>query len=228
MSDSEQRPPNGPEPGQSPHANLGMAGNMAKFFINSPLSPLLYFAMLMLGVLGLMATPRQEDPQISVPMVDLIVQYPGAEPDQVSALAVQPLERIMYEIEGVKHVYSASQRGMGVVTIQFEVGEEMENSLVKVNDKLESNMDRIPPGVTPPLVKAKGIDDVPIVTLTLWSHKVDDVDLRKIAYQVMQRLEEVPETGRGFAGCSTPRCRNGADTPLTRRCAGRPATRSNG
>ncbi|MGB5254925.1 MAG: efflux RND transporter permease subunit, partial [Sedimenticolaceae bacterium] len=114
---------------------------MAKFFIQSPLSPLLYMAMLMLGVLGLLMTPRQEDPQISVPMVDLIVQYPGAEPEQVASLAVQPLERIMYEIAGVDHVYSASQRGMGVVTIQFDVGEEMENSLVKVNDKLESNMD---------------------------------------------------------------------------------------
>jgi multidrug efflux pump subunit AcrB len=134
---------------------------MAKFFIKSPLSPLLYMAMLLLGVLGLMMTPRQEDPQISVPMIDLFVQYPGADPDQVASLAVQPLERIMFEIEGVKHVYSASQRGMGIVTIQFEVGEEMESSLVKVNDKLESNMDRIPPGVQAPLVKAKGIDDVP-------------------------------------------------------------------
>ena len=207
MSDSEQRPPDGPEPGQHPHANLGMAGNMAKFFINSPLSPLLYLAMLMLGILGLMATPRQEDPQISVPMIDLIVQYPGAEPEQVAALAVQPLERIMYEIQGVDHVYSASQRGMGIVTIQFDVGEDMEPSLVKVNDKLESNMDRIPPGVTPPLVKAKGIDDVPVVTLTLWSEKdyngdgipdVDDSQLRRLAQSVLQHIKEIPDTGNSF------------------------------
>ena len=171
MSDLET-PSNPPPPGREhEQTNLGLAGNMAKFFIQSPLSPLLYMAMLMLGILGLLMTPRQEDPQISVPMVDLIVQYPGAEPEQVASLAVQPLERIMYEIQGVDHVYSASQRGMGIVTIQFDVGEEMESSLVKVNDKLESNMDRIPPGVQPPLVKAKGIDDVPVVTLTLWSER---------------------------------------------------------
>ncbi len=207
MSDLENRPPDGPEHGNHPPANLGMAGAMARFFINSPLSPLLYMAMLMLGILGLLMTPRQEDPQISVPMVDLIVQYPGAEPEQVASLAVQPLERIMYEIEGVDHVYSASQRGMGVVTIQFDVGEEMENSLVKVNDKLESNMDRIPPGVMPPLVKAKGIDDVPVVTLTLWSEKdynndgvpdVDDSQLRRLAQSVMQHIKEIPDTGDSF------------------------------
>ena len=193
-------------PGRKP-VSLGLAGGMAKFFIKSPLSPLLYLAMLLLGVLGLMMTPRQEDPQISVPMIDLIVQYPGADPEEVAALAVQPLERIMFEIEGVKHVYSASQRGMGIVTIQFEVGEEMESSLVKVNDKLESNMDRIPPGVQPPLVKAKGIDDVPIVTLTLWSEKdyngdgipdVDDSQLRRLAQSVLQHLKEIPETGNSF------------------------------
>ena len=208
MSDLEQGPPDPTDSGAAHVANnLGLAGNMARFFINSPLSPLLYLAMLMLGILGLMATPRQEDPQISVPMVDLIVQYPGADPDQVAALAVQPLERIMYEIEGVEHVYSASQRGMGVVTIQFDVGEEMENSLVKVNDKLDSNMDRIPPGVMPPLVKAKGIDDVPIVNLTLWSERdyngdgvpdVDDSQLRRLAQSVLQTIKEIPETGNSF------------------------------
>ena len=122
MSDQGSTPPVDPSEPGAPHNNLGMAGTMARFFINSPLSPLLFLAMLMLGIMGLMMTPRQEDPQISVPMVDLMVQYPGANPDQVAALAVQPLERIMYEIEGVKHVYSASQRGMGIVTIQFEVG----------------------------------------------------------------------------------------------------------
>jgi multidrug efflux pump subunit AcrB len=204
MSDHQTPPPDG---ANGSDKNLGLAGGMAKFFITSPLAPLLYMAMLLLGLLGLMATPRQEDPQISVPMIDLMVQYPGAEPDQVAALAVQPLERIMYEIEGVKHVYSASQRGMGVVTIQFEVGEEMESSLVKVNDKLESNMDRIPPGVKPPLVKAKGIDDVPIVTLTLWSEydyngdgipDVDDSQLRRLAQSVLQHIKEIPETGNSF------------------------------
>jgi multidrug efflux pump subunit AcrB len=192
------------DPGDEAH--LGIAGRSARFFIQSPLSPLFFMAMMLMGLLGLIITPRQEDPQISVPMVDIFVQYPGAAADQVSALAIQPLERIMSEIPGVKHVYSAAQRGGGMVTIEFEVGEEMGPSLVKVNDKLDSNMDLIPPGVMPPLVKAKGIDDVPVVTLTLWSKDldrngvpdVDDGQLRMLAHDVLQALKELPDTGNGF------------------------------
>ncbi|MEW8028124.1 MAG: efflux RND transporter permease subunit [Candidatus Thiodiazotropha sp.] len=187
-------------------AHLGIAGRTARFFIQSPLSPLFFLAMMLMGLLGLIITPRQEDPQISVPMVDIFVQYPGAAADQVAALAIEPLERIMSEIPDVKHVYSASQRGGGAVTIEFEVGEEMGPSLVKVNDKIDSNMDLIPPGVMPPLVKAKGIDDVPVVTLTLWSKDldrdgapdVDDGQLRMLGHDVLQALKELPDTGNGF------------------------------
>ena len=144
---------------------LGLAGRTARFFISSPLSPLLFIAMMLMGLLGLVLTPRQEDPQISVPMVDIFVQYSGASADQVANLAIEPLERIMSEIPGVKHVYSATQRGMGMVTIEFDVGEQMGPSLVKVNDKIATNMDLMPPGVSPPLVKSKGIDDVPVVNI---------------------------------------------------------------
>ncbi len=187
-------------------AHLGIAGRTARFFIQSPLSPLFFMAMMLMGLLGLIITPRQEDPQISVPMVDIFVQYPGAAADQVAALAIEPLERIMSEIPGSKHVYSASQRGSGMVTVEFEVGEEMGPSLVKVNDKIDSNMDIIPPGVMPPLVKAKGIDDVPVVNLTLWSKDldrdgapdVDDGQLRMLAHDVLQALKELPDTGNGF------------------------------
>jgi multidrug efflux pump subunit AcrB len=98
--------------------SLGIAGRTARFFLRSPLSPLFYVAMLMMGLLGLVMTPRQEDPQISVPMIDIMVQYPGASAQQVSNLAMQPLERIMSEIPGVKHVYSASQRNGGMVTVE--------------------------------------------------------------------------------------------------------------
>jgi len=186
--------------------HLGLAGRTARFFINSPLSPLLFIAMMLMGLLGLFETPRQEDPQISVPMIDVFVQYPGASAAQVSNLAIEPLERIMSEIPGVKHVYSASQRGMGVVTIEFDVGEQMGPSLVKVNDKIDSNMDKIPPGVSPPMVKAKGIDDVPVVTITLWSKDldndgiadVDDGQLRMLAQDVLQSIKEIPDTGNGF------------------------------
>ncbi len=186
--------------------HLGLAGRTARFFIHSPLSPLLYVAMLAMGILGLIATPRQEDPQISVPMIDIIVEYPGASAQQVSMLAMQPLERIMSEIPGVKHVYSAAERARGLVTVEFDVGQEMGPSLVKVNEKLASNMDKIPPGVLPPLVKTKGIDDVPIVTLTLWSKDldgngepdVDDGQLRLLAQDVLQVLKEVKNTGNSF------------------------------
>jgi multidrug efflux pump subunit AcrB len=187
-------------------AHLGIAGRTARFFIQSPLSPLFFLAMMLMGLMGLVITPRQEDPQISVPMVDIFVQYPGAAASQVAALAIDPLERIMSEIPGVKHVYSASQRGGGIVTIEFDVGEKMGPSMVKVNDKIDSNMDIIPPGVMPPLVKAKGIDDVPVVNLTLWSKDrdgngvpdVDDGQLRMLAHDVLQGLKELPNTGNGF------------------------------
>ena len=187
-------------------AHLGIAGRTARFFIRSPLSPLLFLAMMLMGLMGLVVTPRQEDPQISVPMVDIFVQYPGAAAEQVSSLAIEPLERIMSEIPGVKHVYSASQRSGGMVTIEFDVGESMGPSLVKVNDKIDSNMDLIPSGVMPPLVKAKGIDDVPVVNLTLWSKDldgngapdVDDGQLRMLAHDILQAIKELPNTGSGF------------------------------
>jgi multidrug efflux pump subunit AcrB len=205
--DEPPRLPEGQEPAP-PYSEetLGVAGRTARFFIRSPLSPLFYVSMLMMGLLGLVMTPRQEDPQISVPMIDIMVQYPGASAREVSSLAIQPLERIMSEIPGVKHVYSASQRNHGIVTVEFKVGQKMGPSLVKVNDKLASNMDKIPPGVLPPMVKTKGIDDVPIVTLTLWSKDldgdglpdVDDGQLRLLAQDVLQAIKEVKDTGNAF------------------------------
>lgn len=178
--------------------SLGMAGNIAHFFIDSPLTPLLFAATLFIGLLGLIFTPRQEDPQISVPMIDIFVQYPGASAEEVANLAIAPLEGMMKEIPGVKHIYSASQHDHGIVTVRFKVNEEMGPSIVKVHDKLQSNMDKIPPGVSMPLVKPKGIDDVPVVTITLWSEGVFDSELRVLAHKVLQRLKEVPNSGQGF------------------------------
>jgi multidrug efflux pump subunit AcrB len=192
-----------PAPGHPPQpreekVSLGLAGNLARIFITSPLSPILLMASLFIGVMGLLFTPRQEDPEISVPMIDIFISYPGVSPQQVASLAIDPLERIMSDIPGVKHVYSASERGRGIVTVRFEVGEKLGPSIVKVHDKLQSNLDRIPPGVSMPLVKPKGIDDVPVVTVTLWSEEVDDSTLRVLATDVLQRLKEVPNTGQGF------------------------------
>ncbi|MBF0183577.1 MAG: efflux RND transporter permease subunit [Magnetococcales bacterium] len=189
-------PPELPQKDVTSH--LGVAGNMAKMFIHSPLSPLLLFACLGMGILGLIFTPRQEDPQISVPMVDVFVHYPGASSEQVTALVAEPLERIMSEIAGVKHVYSASQQGQAMVTVEFVVGQDMEASLVKLYDKLHSNKDKIPPGVSEPLVKPKAVDDVPVVTLTLWSKDIDDAALRVLSLDLLQQINEIPNTSQGF------------------------------
>ena len=178
--------------------DLGLAGNIASFFIDSPLTPLLFAAALFIGVIGLIFTPRQEDPQISVPMIDIFISYPGASAKDVANLAIAPLEAIMSEIPGVKHIYSASQHDQGIVTVRFKVNEQMGPSIVKVHDKLQSNMDKIPPGVSMPLVKPKGIDDVPVVTATLWAKDIFDSELRVLAQKVLQRLKEVPDTGQGF------------------------------
>ncbi|HHK74633.1 MAG TPA: efflux RND transporter permease subunit, partial [Rhizobiales bacterium] len=178
--------------------DLGIAGKIASTFINSPITPLLLICCVAIGLLGLVMSPRQEDPQISVPMVDIFFKYPGASAKQVASLAANPLERMMAEIPGVKHVYSASQQGMGMVTVRFKVGESMEDSLIKLYDKLASNMDNIPPGVSQPLVKPKSVDDVPIVTLTLWSKDVDDSGLRLISKELLHRLKGIPNTSQPF------------------------------
>ncbi len=197
-SDPEKSNPEQPELDQ----NLGIAGNTAKQFINSPVTPLIMLAFLAIGVLGLLLTPRQEDPKISVPMVDIYVQYPGASAEQVESLVTEPLERLMSELPGVRHVYSATQRGASIVTVRFKVGQAHGDSIVKVHDKLQSNLDKIPPGVSMPLVKPVGIDDVPIFSVTLWSKPeeggIDDGTLRTLAFDVLQHLEAVPNTGNGF------------------------------
>ena len=188
------------EPGSNgqEHYDLGIAGNIAKKFINTPVTPMLLIAALLVGVMGLIFTPRQEDPKISVPMIDLYVSYPGASVYQVESLVTDPLERLMDEIPGVRHTYSATERGRAVVTVRFFVGEDLGESIVKVHDKIRSNMDKIPPDVSMPLVKPIAIDDVPTVSVTLWSKEVDDSTLRILANDVLQELGQVKNTGKGF------------------------------
>ncbi len=180
-----------------PHT-LGIAGRITRIFITSPVTPMILIVSLLVGVVGLFFTPRQEDPQISVPMIDIFVQYPGASAGQVVSLVTEPLERILLEIPGVRHTYTATERENSIVTVRFKVGEDMGESIVKVRDKILSNMDKIPPNVNPPLIKPVGIDDVPIVTLTLWSEDLDDGALRSLGLDVLQRLGEVHNVGKGF------------------------------
>ncbi|WP_198263274.1 efflux RND transporter permease subunit [sulfur-oxidizing endosymbiont of Gigantopelta aegis] len=176
----------------------GAAGVLCETFIHSPLSPLLYIVMLLLGIYGLFATPRQEDPEISVPMIDIFYQMPGATIQQVSELLIAPQERVLSEINDIKHVYSASDKEMGMITLQYKVGEDMESALIRTMAKLQANTDKLPPGAKPAMMKPKGIDDVPVVTMTLWSRELDDSTLRALATTLEQRLKQIPQTGNSF------------------------------
>lgn len=195
MSNPEQQQ----EPtGTQQNTSLGAVGNLCKMFIHSPLSPLLYMAMMFLGIYGLILTPRQEDPEISVPMIDIFYPMPGASAEQVSQLLIAHQERVLSEIPGIKHVYSASDKEMGLITLRYEVGEEMETALVRTMAKLKANQDLLPPGAKPAIMKPKSIDDVPVVTITLWSKELDDSTLRALAMMVKQRLKQLPNTGNAF------------------------------
>ena len=177
---------------------LGFAGKLAKEFIHSPLSPLIFAAMMLLGIYGLIATPRQEDPEISVPMIDIFYRMPGATAEEVSKLLIAPQSRVLSEIPGVKHVYSVSDKEMGIITLEYHVGEDMESAIVRTNDKLQANSDLLPPGAEPAMMKPKEIDDVPVLTLTFWSNELDDATLRTLAVSVQQRVKQVPKTGNTF------------------------------
>ncbi|NNJ92327.1 MAG: efflux RND transporter permease subunit, partial [Gammaproteobacteria bacterium] len=177
---------------------LGFAGKLAKAFIHSPLSPLIFAAMMLLGIYGLIATPRQEDPEISVPMIDIFYRMPGATAEEVSKLLIGPQSRVLTEIPGVKHVYSVSDKEMGIITMEYHVGEDMESAIVRTNDKLKANADLLPPGAEPATMKPKEIDDVPVLTLTLWSNELDDATLRTLAVSVQQHIKQVPKTGNSF------------------------------
>ncbi len=175
-----------------------IAGDMARTYINSPITPLFIIIGFVIGIMGLMLTPRQEDPQVAVPMVDIFLQYPGASNQQVEALVSEPLQRFLKEIAGVENVFSASSRGQAVITAQFYVGENMEKALVNAYSKIASNMDLMPEGVLPPLVKPKGADDVPLVTFTLSSREIDSTQLRLLGFDVLQSLASIKNTAQGF------------------------------
>jgi len=183
----------------------GIAGRIAAVFIDSPLTPLLLLAALGVGILGLLATPRQEDPDISVPMIDIKLRYPGGSAQQVERLAVEPLERLMSELDDVEHVYSVSRREQGLVTVRFEVGTPIDPAVVAVHDTIEANLDKVPPDVTEWLVQPKTIDDVPVLTLTLWSRSIDDARLRMLGFRLLQELKQVENTGNGFIVGGRPR-----------------------
>lgn len=171
-------------------SSIGIAGQIARAFLRSKLTPLIVIAALLLGVYAVIITPREEEPQILVPMVDVFVFFPGASAEEVDKHVSQPMSKLLYEIKGVEYVYSISRPGVSLAIVRFYVGEDMEDSLVKLYNKLMSNYDRIPPGVSEPLVKPKSIDDVPILTFTLWSDIYNSYELRKVAFEVAEEIRK--------------------------------------
>ena len=171
---------------------MGISGQIAKAFIRSKLTPLMVLASLLLGIFAVAVTPREEEPQIVVPMIDVMVAYPGASAQEVEDRVTRPMEKFLWEIKGVEYIYSIVKPGMNLTIVRFYVGENMEDSIVNLYNKLMANFDKIPPGVTQPLVKPKSIDDVPILTLTLWDpeNRYSGYELRRIAVELADELKK--------------------------------------
>ncbi|MBK1647226.1 efflux RND transporter permease subunit [Rhabdochromatium marinum] len=177
---------------------LGLAGRIAARFQNTEITPLLALVGLLLGLFAILVTPREEEPQINVTFADVFIPFPGASVSEVEHLVAGPAEQVLSEIKGIKHVYSISRPGMAVVTVQFKVGEDRTQAIVRLFSKVFANEDWLPPnlGVGQPIVKPKGIDDVPILTATLWSHNpaIGAFELGQVAHAIEQELKRVPGT----------------------------------
>lgn len=162
----------------------GAAGKIARFFIDSKLTPLIIIASILLGIAAVIALPREEEPQIIVPMIDIFVKMPGASSKEVEERVTGPMEKLLWEIPGVEYVYSTSSPGKSMAVVRFFVGQDEEESIVRLQSKLMANMDRIPWAVSPPLIKPRYIDDVPILALTFWGEDADHYTLRRVAAEV--------------------------------------------
>ncbi|MCA9792883.1 MAG: efflux RND transporter permease subunit, partial [Candidatus Eremiobacteraeota bacterium] len=171
----------------------GMAGRLASAFINSRLTPLLMLVSILLGVGATVILPREEEPQITVPMADVFVAMPGASPQEVEQRVTYPMEKLIRELPGVEYVYSTSRPGESMVVVRFYVGTDPEDAIVQLYTKLYANLDRIPPGVSNPLVKARSIDDVPILALTLSSSSLEATELRRVAAQLDEQIKQVDD-----------------------------------
>ena len=165
-------------------------------FLTSHLSVILIILAVCMGAAAVLVTPREEEPQIVVPLADVYVQFPGASADEVEKLVATPLEKLLWQIDGVEYVYSMSRRDMAIITVRFYVGEDRVKSLVKLHNKISMNIDRAPPGIRGWVIKPVEIDDVPILNITLYSDIYDDHQLRRIGEEVITRLDEVKDISR--------------------------------
>ncbi|HQR92835.1 MAG: multidrug transporter AcrB [Bacteroidetes bacterium 24-39-8] len=169
----------------------GFSGNIAKAFLQSKLTILLMVAFLLIGGYSTFLIPREEEPQIQVPMADIFIGYPGAEPKDVETKVAAPIEKFISNIKGVEYVYSTSMKGQAMLIVQFKVGEDVERSLVKLYSELMRNMDKMPQGVTLPLIKTRAIDDVPVLGVTLWSETYDDYRLKQIGQELGNEIKKI-------------------------------------
>src|SRR6516165_1810199 len=168
---------------------LGLAGRIAHRFIDSKLTPLAIVVTLLIGAFSILKTPREEEPQIVVPMLDVFVQMPGASAEEVEQRVSVPTEKLLRDVPGVEYVYSISHPGVSMLIVRFYVGTKEENAIVQTYNKLYSDFDRIPPGVSQPIIKVRSIDDVPILALTLWGTGYDSYRLRRIAGELENSLK---------------------------------------
>ncbi len=171
----------------------GISGKIAGFFINSKLTILLMIGLMVIGIYSSTLIPREEEPQINVPMADLMIGYPGASPSEVEARITAPLEKAIANIKGVDHIHSMSRNGGAMIIVQFEVGQDIERSYVKLYDELIKHQHLLPERAMQPMIKTRSINDVPMLGLTLWSESYDDFQLRQIAEELSTEIERVPE-----------------------------------
>ena len=169
---------------------VGISGRIAKAFIQSKLTPLIVIASVILGIFAVIVTPREEEPQIVVPMIDVFVTYPGAGAQEVDERVTKPMSKLLWELKGVEYIYTMSKPGLSLAIVRFHVGEDTEKSIVDLYNKLMSNYDKIPPGVSQPLVKVRSIDDVPILSFTLWSSQYTGYELRRVALELCDELKK--------------------------------------
>ena len=184
---------------------MGLSGRIAQSFLRSKLTPLVTVASLAVGLLAILATPREEEPQIAIPMIDVIAAMPGASPGEAENLLGRPIEQRMLEIPGVDHVYTVSGDGYAMVTVRFKVGEDQERSVTKVQAKLAGVMEAVPPGVPPPLVQPHSIDDVPVLAFTLHSPDYDVNTLRQVAVHLEDEIRTVPDVSETFVVGGQPK-----------------------
>ena len=187
-----------PSPSSQSPAPLGVSGRLAGLFVGSKLTPLIIIASLLLGLFAVLLTPREEEPQIVVPMADVWLPFPGASAKIVEEQLTKPIERKLSEIKTVEYLYSISRPGGALIIVRFYVGQPMEQSLVDLYDKLMSNQDLFPSGAAPFQVKPRDVNDVPIVTLTLSSERYTDYQLRQLGDQVLEDAKRVGGTAGGF------------------------------